>query len=452
MNTALKLLLPLLVALVVFSGEARACTCAGGAPPCQSYWQASAVFVGQVVGVSTVGAEEGAGESKYKYKRRSFRFAVERALRGVRGTSVEVLTGQGGGDCGYDFERGERYVVYAHLDEKQGRLSTSICTRTRPVAGAGEDLRYFDALAQGATSGGVIYGRVLKDGRLPNDESTDRHERPPLPGAKVEAAGGGRAVRAVTDAEGKYHLRGLPPGEYTLRLDLPETLLVRDPERKVRVEEGGCAVEVFSVESNGRLGGRVFDSEGRPAAKVALRLSEAARGDEYFLGHSAHATSDADGRYEFRGVPPGRYIIRVRFDGEETEMGRPFPLLYHPNVRDPARAATLLVGEGEKIEGYDLRLPPLPAERAIEGVAVYPDGQPAAGVQIDYTADVPFVPVGYAVKADGAGRFSFKVYEGVGLKLTAGTRRADGSQVNSETVDVPATGAVDELRIVVPRP
>jgi hypothetical protein len=33
----------------------------------------------------------------------------------VGGTEVEVVTVNGGGDCGYDFTIGERYLVYAHV-------------------------------------------------------------------------------------------------------------------------------------------------------------------------------------------------------------------------------------------------------------------------------------------------------------------------------------------------
>ena len=451
MNTALKLFSPLLVALVVFSGEARACSCVGTSPPCEAYWQAAAVFVGQVVEVPTT-EEGGDGEDKYRQRGGAYRFAVERPLRGVQDAYVEVFTGAGGGDCGYVFERGRRYMVYAYRDEKKGQLHTSICSRTRPVAEAVEDLNYIDGLSQGPPPGGTIYGQVSRVRQEKGDDGGERLAYVPIAGAKVEAAGKGRTFRAETDAEGNYRFRGLPEGEYALKLDLPETLLVGEPERKVRVGERGCAVATFYAQPNGRLGGRVFDAGGRPAGKVSLRLSAAEYGDEYFRGPVGYATSDEEGRYSFGGLPPGRYIIRIRSDGEQTDTNRPFPVLYHENVSEAARARVVPIGEGERVEDYDIRLPPPPAERVISGVVVWPDGRPAHGAGVGYTANIAHLPVGYGVQADEAGRFSFKAYEGVGLKLSVSVRRPDGSWVNSEIVNVPATGAVGEIRIVVPQP
>lgn len=72
-------------------------------------------------------------------------FKIETSFKGNRGTCVKVLSGRGNGDCGHVFTRGERYLVYARRDS-DGRLLTSICTRTKPVALAREAVAY---LAQG---------------------------------------------------------------------------------------------------------------------------------------------------------------------------------------------------------------------------------------------------------------------------------------------------------------
>jgi hypothetical protein len=68
-------------------------------------------------------------------------FTVQGSWRGTPGPSVLVLTGQGGGDCGYRFEPGEEYLVYAYrgLD---GAPATDICRRTRPVSAAAADLAF----------------------------------------------------------------------------------------------------------------------------------------------------------------------------------------------------------------------------------------------------------------------------------------------------------------------
>src|SRR6266404_1697697 len=91
----------LLLAFLLPLGATKifACTCAGWPLPCEDYWRVSAVFVGTVSSITT---------APYKINEREFEgrlvhFAVDRAFRDVEGAEVEVTTGLGGGDCGYDF-------------------------------------------------------------------------------------------------------------------------------------------------------------------------------------------------------------------------------------------------------------------------------------------------------------------------------------------------------------
>ena len=312
-------------------------------------------------------------------------------------------------------------------------------------------MQYIDGLAQGGQAGATIFGRVARERRVVREEG-DTYEYVPLAGVKVVIEGGGKIFRAETDASGKYSAGGLPPGEYAVRAELPGELAPNGDPDKIRVVERGCGVASVFARADGRLSGRVFDAAGRPAAKVSLRLSDAARGETYFRGYTNYATTDSEGRYEFKGVPEGRYVLRLRFDGDATDSGRPFPVVYHPNAGDAARATVITIGEGEKVEGYDLHLSPLPAERTIEGVALYPDGAPAANVRVTYTADLPYLDVGYGAEADSAGRFAIKVYEGVGLKVSTSVRRKDDTWASSGVVRVPQSGPVGELRLTVPRP
>jgi len=68
-------------------------------------------------------------------------FDILRSYRGVQGQRVEVETGLGGGDCGFGFEIGKEYLVYADRTES-GQLSTGICTATAPVEKSGANLAY----------------------------------------------------------------------------------------------------------------------------------------------------------------------------------------------------------------------------------------------------------------------------------------------------------------------
>jgi len=72
---------------------------------------------------------------------RAVTFNILRAYRGGVVSSVTVLTGLGGGDCGVDFETGKKYLVYASRVNTE-TLFTSICSGTSSLEEAGPALRF----------------------------------------------------------------------------------------------------------------------------------------------------------------------------------------------------------------------------------------------------------------------------------------------------------------------
>ena len=68
------------------------------------------------------------------------KFEVERSWKHDTSKQVIVRTGRGGGDCGYHFEVGESYLVYAYRSN-ENKLETNICQRTRSLVDAKDDLR-----------------------------------------------------------------------------------------------------------------------------------------------------------------------------------------------------------------------------------------------------------------------------------------------------------------------
>jgi len=97
--------------LLVSAKTGYGCSCAfGGVSVCQEYWEASAVFVGTVIESRIVSVKEG----NYERQMRLVRFSIVSPFRGVEGSEVEVLTGLGGGDCGFGFAQARQYLVYAY--------------------------------------------------------------------------------------------------------------------------------------------------------------------------------------------------------------------------------------------------------------------------------------------------------------------------------------------------
>ncbi|HJQ33085.1 MAG TPA: SpaA isopeptide-forming pilin-related protein [Pyrinomonadaceae bacterium] len=445
----LALALPALVAR-----EARACTCAGSRAPCQAYWEADAVFVGEVVGESKV--TEG-GEAPDGYWMRLVRFAVEQPMRGVEGAEAEVVTGQGGGDCGYPFKRGVRYVVYAYRGDKDGRLHTGICMRTRPLAEADEDLAFARGLNT-AEPAATVFGAVFRRNYEPKEGESWRR---PVADAELTIEDAGRESKAdsqelKTDAEGRFRVSGLAPGKYRVTLKVPPGLFYEDGSgekrtvvRDVEVTARGCAEAEFNLESDTRVAGRVLEASGRPAANLRLQMRGApsdARRTNAFL----YAETDAEGRFEFRAVPPGEYLLGLRILSSVGKEYLPYPRTYFPGTPSEQEAAVIKVREGQHLGGLEMRLPERLEEYEVAGEVVWEDGRPAPGASVNVqegedrrTGDTLYV------RADDRGHFALKVFDGLSYKISAYARDTNGAAAQSPWVEVPPRGA-RPVRLVIP--
>src|SRR5271156_2958977 len=142
--------LPLKVILVLLlvAAPAFSCTCIIPPPDISSpgdvaAWHAShadEVFEGTVSSVELVWILSSArvgdvipADLEEDLPRMRVTFQVLHTYKGGQQTQVQIETGYGGGDCGFSFEVGERYLVYANRDNESGELSTSICSGTATV-------------------------------------------------------------------------------------------------------------------------------------------------------------------------------------------------------------------------------------------------------------------------------------------------------------------------------
>lgn len=436
-----------LCALALFApAAARACSCiAQSARPCARAWSAPVVFVG-------VAAEERKGvKDQEGWGRRAFRFNVEETFRGSAAGSVEVLTGRGGGDCGYNFVVGTRYLVYAH-EGKDGALSTGICSATRPAERAREDLEYLRGLSRHAPEASV-YGVVLFNSR---DLLKGAYLREPVSGAKVVVEGDSARREAATDAEGKFEVSGLPAGRYTVKVSGREHASSLDEPKPFELRPAQCADLYFSMTWGGRVAGRVTDESGGPVRSARLHLAPVGLGAKEFSSHDKTLTaySDEEGRYEFDGVPPGRYLIVFNPDGLSRIDEPPYPRTFLPGTGEEAEATVVTVGEGERVTGQDVRLTRRRAEREITGTVVWSDGRPA-GTNVSahlYYAAHPHRDVSSSA-VDEQGRFTLRGWDGETFVVTATANLEGGKQMCAGPAEVSTRGErIAPLKLVVRTP
>ena len=68
-------------------------------------------------------------------------FEVLRSYSDTQEKHLQLRTGFGGGDCGFNFEVGEQYLVDAYKDDS-GQITTSICSKTAPLEDSEVALTY----------------------------------------------------------------------------------------------------------------------------------------------------------------------------------------------------------------------------------------------------------------------------------------------------------------------
>ncbi len=238
-----------LLGLTLFARSAQACSCAGatGAKTMREVaeWYSDGpnaskiIFEGSVEEQeAAVGRVEAPREATSKSTLDQHRVVSLRVLRSYRGQAagtVTVLTGSGEGDCGFDFETGNQYLVYADKGD-EGNLVTSICTGTSLLAHAESAVRalsgeqptpddlldaetYYKKFAPLWTA--TVCGRIAKSDGTPLGQAwVDMTQLRDEPFAINTAADSDQSK-----ADGSFCIRYIRPGKYLLtaeRLDVKD--------------------------------------------------------------------------------------------------------------------------------------------------------------------------------------------------------------------------------------
>ena len=215
-------------AFLLMCPAARACDCALDPTPCMAFTHTAVIFAGRVSRISNIEVSLKSGDPKIRYPQRSVTFEVLKAYRGLQAKTVDVSTGEGGGDCGYLFERGREYLVYANPNPDTVSLSTGICQRTRLLSEARDDIDYLSRRDDPALGAG-IEGMVEELSRDAKGYATQ--VRGFMPGIPIVIDGLSRQWKVATHSDGWFRLWGLQPGEYHVKPVLPKGFVnITSPE------------------------------------------------------------------------------------------------------------------------------------------------------------------------------------------------------------------------------
>jgi len=328
----------------------HAATTCPSIPPCSRLHPEAIFFVGTVTDAPSLNGAIA----------RPVRFQVDEAFMGVPvGVQEMVITT----DAVW-LVKGHSYLIDAY-ERSQNWLDLTSCGASGEPSSepAKAMLLFLRQRAKGLPQASLNVGTMALD------------QLTLLADALVTVKGSMGALTARTNSEGVATFEGLPPGYYGLSARLPYYHIsdTSPSDMNVEIEAGGCASADIILESDSSVSGVLRGSKGVAIPGIDLLLVPIAQ-----TPSALGASRDAEGRFHFKSVAPGTYILGVNLMGLQPSVTPS----YYPNVPDRQHATPIKVSPGEHVRDLQLNLLDPPAARTIEVCAVDEKGKPVASARI----------------------------------------------------------------------
>lgn len=365
-----------------------ACSCFR-MPVCMELNSGTTIFVGKLVQASETTTRNEYGKTETGQVGYLL-FEVVEPFSGVSEKTITVWSN--GYGCWALYHLGETYLVFAS-QSKNHSLEVQSCS-TYPVSQyltqdkqPNGELKFLRDVAQRKLDGAEISVRVYVDANY--SMKGEKRDTKYLPGVEVKIESEGKEITALTDHEGTYQVKGLKPGKYVVSMTLPEGLLLTEDgkaKQEITLREYGCAPTGFRLSVDSGLHGTVKDENGKPVVGINVRLFSAELQDQIASEdferslYDDGVTSDSDGKYQFKSILPGKYLIATNFDGATSEF--PYPRSFYPQTADVKKTQIITVEPGKSVGPFDLRLTKKLEAHTVQGVVLWPDETPVVGASV----------------------------------------------------------------------
>ena len=469
------LIFTLLILLVSFQ-TSFACSCVQRST-CEFASTASVAFIGKVIDSEELSRKVvhrelpmgGDWESRESVEGRQVsRLSIQESFFGTQGKDEIVIETETSSSCGFRLQAGETYLIYADKSDNEVNLMTHMCSGSKLLSRAGEDLAYLRPNKNNAASlsGNVGFGTWWK---------LDSSRLARYGVNTVRLTGGDKLLDAEIGSDGSYSFIGLAPGNYNVGVVLPDSLtqvekynpdiadeLEIGDQSQIKIGEHGCVKEDFLIRENGRISGRLIDEKGASIEDVTVHLipidSKGHRIPQEDECYDNGLCLDAreDGRFFFKGLKAGRYLIGVRMGDYVCNdcVDAEFKKALYPGVADERGAKAVTVRSGEATSDITFKLTRRYASEELTGRVYFKDGRPAANVKVRYVTRTPDLKDNAitVIKTDAEGRFSFTAYESHVYLVGAFTDKRDNreeAEANALTVRIQPGKKPQSIKLVL---
>jgi len=202
---------------------------------------------------------------------------------------------------------------------------------------------------------------------------------------------------AATDAQGRFEIRELPAGRYTMTASKGGFVSLQFGQR--RPSESGTPIELGDAQTIDKitialprgsvLGGRVTDEFGEPVANASVTAwryayQAGARRMVPAQGGNGRDTTDDQGQFRLFGLPPGEYYVSAMLRSGGPEVPDPmgelsgYAATYYPGTTNIGEAQRVPVALAQENTGVHFGLIATRLVR-VSGQVMMSNGAPAPG-------------------------------------------------------------------------